>query len=193
MEKWIVKYWPKRQILFWTVYSGFTLTVTSLHCRKFKKMKRMVIFIFCVLHFWKKVKVLVAQLCLTLQPHGISPGKNTGVGSHSLLQQIFPTQGSNPGLWHCRWIGKDYNFRGLHFVMENAWLSFGWTYQISLSWESYVTSLNINVSFFVGQILIEHLLCLRHWTRPAEAWPMQSLTSRDPQYLSVVGTFILPL
>ena len=27
-----------------------------------------------------------------------SPGKNTGVGSHSLLQGIFPTQGSNSGL-----------------------------------------------------------------------------------------------
>ena len=27
-----------------------------------------------------------------------SPGKNTGVGSYSLLQGIFPTQGSNPGL-----------------------------------------------------------------------------------------------
>ena len=32
-----------------------------------------------------------------------SPGKNTGVGSHSLLQ-IFPTQGSNPDLPHCRQI-----------------------------------------------------------------------------------------
>ena len=30
------------------------------------------------------------------------PGKNTGVGSHLLLQGIFPTQGSNPGLLHCR-------------------------------------------------------------------------------------------
>ena len=30
--------------------------------------------------------------------------KNTGVGSLSLLQGIFPTQGSNPGLPHCRWI-----------------------------------------------------------------------------------------
>ena len=29
------------------------------------------------------------------------PGKNTGVGSCSLLQGIFPTQGSNPGLLHC--------------------------------------------------------------------------------------------
>ena len=31
-----------------------------------------------------------------------SPGQNIGVGSLSLLQGIFPTQGSNPGLQHCR-------------------------------------------------------------------------------------------
>jgi len=31
-----------------------------------------------------------------------SPGQNTGVGSLSLLQGIFPTQGSNPSLPHCR-------------------------------------------------------------------------------------------
>ena len=34
--------------------------------------------------------------------HGDSPGKNTGVGGHSLLQGIFPRQGWNPG--HCRQI-----------------------------------------------------------------------------------------
>ena len=44
-----------------------------------------------------------------LQPHGLyspwnSLGQNTGVGSLSLLQGIFPTQGLNPGLLHCRWI-----------------------------------------------------------------------------------------
>ena len=31
-----------------------------------------------------------------------SPGKNTEVGSHSLLQVVFATQGSNLGLLHCR-------------------------------------------------------------------------------------------
>ena len=36
--------------------------------------------------------------------HGDSPGKNTGVGYHALLQGIFPSQGSNPCLPHCRWI-----------------------------------------------------------------------------------------
>ena len=43
----------------------------------------------------------------SLQSHGLhspwsSPGHNTGVGSLSLLQGIFPTQGSNPGLPRCR-------------------------------------------------------------------------------------------
>ena len=33
-----------------------------------------------------------------------SPGKNTGVGCHFLLQGIFQTQESNPGLLHCRQI-----------------------------------------------------------------------------------------
>ena len=36
--------------------------------------------------------------------HGIFPGKNTGVGCHFLLQGVFPTQGLNLGLLHCRWI-----------------------------------------------------------------------------------------
>ena len=43
----------------------------------------------------------------SLQPHGLSAefsSQNTGVGSLSLLQGIFPTQGSNPGLLYCRWI-----------------------------------------------------------------------------------------
>ena len=36
--------------------------------------------------------------------HEASPGKNTGVGCPALFQGIFPTQGSNPGLLHCRQI-----------------------------------------------------------------------------------------
>ena len=51
----------------------------------------------------KKVKVKVAQLCGTLcDPTGWnSPGHNTGVGSLSLLQGIFPIQGSDPDLLPC--------------------------------------------------------------------------------------------
>ena len=48
-------------------------------------------------------------MSISLQPRGLyspwnSPGKNTRVGSLSLLQGIFLTQGLNPGLPHCRWI-----------------------------------------------------------------------------------------
>ena len=49
----------------------------------------------------EKVKVKVTQWCPTLWPRGLysqwnSPGQNTGVGSHSLLQGMFPTQGLKP-------------------------------------------------------------------------------------------------
>ena len=56
-----------------------------------------------------KVKVLAAQSCQTLCNPMVcpcnSPGKNTGVGRHSLLQEgIFPTKGLNLGLLHFRQI-----------------------------------------------------------------------------------------
>ena len=43
----------------------------------------------------------------SLRPHGSpwnSPGQNTGVGDFSLLQEIFPAQGLDQGLPHCRQI-----------------------------------------------------------------------------------------
>jgi len=54
----------------------------------------------------------------SLQPHGVydpwsSPGQNSGVGSLSLLQGIFPTQGLNPGLPHSR--------RILYQLSHNFW------------------------------------------------------------------------
>ena len=50
----------------------------------------------------------------SLRPHGLySPWNSpTGVGSLSLLQEIFPTQGSNSGLPHCRWILYQLNHKG---------------------------------------------------------------------------------
>ena len=52
------------------------------------------------------VNFSVVSLCnpMAMEVHGIFPGKNTGVGSHFLLQKLFLTQGSNPGLLHCRQI-----------------------------------------------------------------------------------------
>ena len=53
----------------------------------------------------------------SLWPHKLcspwnSPGQNTGVGSLSLLQGIFPTQGLNPGLLYCRQILHQLNHKG---------------------------------------------------------------------------------
>ena len=53
----------------------------------------------------------------SLWPHGVyspwnSPGQNTEVGSLSLLQGIFPTEGSNPRLPHCRQILYQLNHTG---------------------------------------------------------------------------------
>ena len=59
----------------------------------------------------------------SLQPHGLyspwnSPGQNTRVGSRSLLQGIFPTQGSNSGLPHCRWILYQLSHQGSPRILD---------------------------------------------------------------------------
>ena len=91
---------------------------------------------YCSLHLSCYIKVLVvcvlcvvAQLCLTLcnpmecNPqgsfvHGDSQGKNTGVGFHALLQEIFPTKGLNPGLLHCRWILYQLSHQGSPLLLK---------------------------------------------------------------------------
>ena len=71
---------------------------------------------------WSCYVVMDSVMSIFLRSHGLypvrllcpwdSPGKNTGVGCHSLLQGIFQTQGSNPGL-HCReilyWLSQQGN------------------------------------------------------------------------------------
>ena len=75
----------------------------------------------------------VPQLCLTLcdsmdyTVHGIysswnSPGQNTRVGSLSLLQGIYPTQGSNPGFLHCRQILYQLSHKGRPRILE--WVAY---------------------------------------------------------------------
>ena len=63
----------------------------------------------------------------SLQSHGLysprnSPGQNTGVGSLSLLQGIFPTQGWNPVLPHCRQILYQLSHKGSSRILE--WVNY---------------------------------------------------------------------
>ena len=79
------------------------------------------------------VLCLVAQICPTLYDpmdcspsgssvHGVSLGKNTGVGCHALLQGIFPIQGWNPGILHCRPILYCLSCQGSPRILE--WIAY---------------------------------------------------------------------
>ena len=73
---------------------------------------------------WSERRSVVSD---SLWPHGLyslwnSPGQNTGVGSLSLLQGIFPTQGSNPGLLHCRQIHYQLSHSGSPRILE--WVAY---------------------------------------------------------------------
>ena len=64
----------------------------------------------------------------SLRLHGVyhpwnSPGQNTRVGSLSLLQGIFPTQGLNPGLPHCRWILYQLSHKGSPKILSHSVMS----------------------------------------------------------------------
>ena len=73
-----------------------------------------------IYHVFYSMKVKVKSCSVmsnSLRPHGVygswnSPGQNTGVDSLSLLWGIFPTQESNQGLLHCRWILDQLSYEG---------------------------------------------------------------------------------
>ena len=86
----------------------------------------------------------VPQSCLTLWPHGLynpwnSPRQNTGVGSLSLLEGLFPTRGSKSGLQHCRWIFTSWVIRegsSMHwFSFLPPFLLFWANYWYRCQWE----------------------------------------------------------
>ena len=86
------------------------------------------------------MKVKATQLWPTLQPvdytvHRILQARS-GVGSHSLLQEIFPTQGSNPDLPHCRQILYQLSYQGSSRLL--AWVAYSFSRASSWSrnWSS---------------------------------------------------------
>ena len=110
----------------------------------------------------------------SLQPHGLyspwnSPGQNTGVDSLSLLQGIFPTQGSNPGLLHCRWILYQLNHKRSPRILE--WVAYPFSRGSSRSRNQTGISC-IAVRFFTNWAVREACIArqiLNHWTTK-EAW-----------------------
>ena len=103
-------------------------------CNKIMKTIPQYILLY-VFFFWKWSCSVVSD---SLRPHGLYPtrfhrqwdfpGTNTGVGCHFLLQEIFPTQGLNPGLPHCRQMllpseppGKSPGIFFLKCSLNNLW------------------------------------------------------------------------
>ena len=79
---------------------------------------------FCTAKKWSESCSVVSD---PLWPHGLfspwnSPNQNTGVRSLSLLQGIFPTQGSNPGPPHCRQILYQLSHQGSPRILE--WVAY---------------------------------------------------------------------
>ena len=90
-------------------------------------------------HFFPLLNMCWARLSRSvmsesLRPHGLHParllcpwdfpGKNTGVGCHSLPHGVFPTQGSNPGLPHCRQVLHQLSHEGSPLLNISCWKEF---------------------------------------------------------------------
>ena len=74
---------------------------------------------------WKKKSESPSVMSDSLRPYWLyspwnSLGQNTGVDSLFLLQGIFPTQGLNPGLPHCRWILYQLSHKGSPRILERV-------------------------------------------------------------------------
>ena len=98
-------YWPSAFPPWKSIYS-ILLLIFELDCLFLCCWVVCVIYIYVV---YTKLSESCSVMSNSLEPHGLyspwnSPGQNTRVGSFSLLQGIFPTQGSNQGLVHCKLI-----------------------------------------------------------------------------------------
>ena len=100
--------------------------------------------------------------CQLLCP-GNSPGNNTAMGSHSLLQRIFLTQGLNLGLLHCRQIlyhlshNLSISKHSIKFLFEMKYFIFWWDLT-SLFLESYTNGERLNWRKYSLCLVIQ--LCL---------------------------------
>ena len=94
----------------------------------------------------------------SLRPHGLrspcnSPGQDTRVGGLSLLQGIFPTQGSNPSLPHCRQVLYQLSHKGspIFFLTQAKFRKPG---------KNFTNFMELPTCFYVMSILSSFLMSL---------------------------------
>ena len=133
--------------------------------------------------FWSNESEGCSVMSNFLQPHGLpssrkSPCQNTGVGGHSLLQWIFPTQGLNPGLPHCKLILYQLSHQGSPRILE--WGAYPFS-RGSFQSRNRTGVSCISGGFFTSwatrEVNIQPLLEIHTW------WPMSILSSVYPPSL----------
>ena len=112
-----------------------------------------------------------------------SPAQNTGVGSLFLLQGIFPTQESNPGFLHCRWILYQLSCQGspLSFLSSSQKLTEFWP---PLP-EANPLPLTVFISSFLRPPPVTRTLLCKHLLGQEPALPVTS-----PKVLHVTSSSI---
>ena len=100
----------------------------------------------------------VVQLCLTLctSMDYTVHGQHTEVGSHSLFQGIFPTQGSNSNLLQCRWILYQLSQKWSPRILEWVAYSFSSGSSWSRNWTGFPC---IEGTFFTSWAIREAIIC----------------------------------
>ena len=111
----LMRYLTTKSLHFFSTHSTHTIPLTHKHRQPQPQ------------HTYHNITLTPLHACSvvsnSLRHHGLyspwnSPGQNTGVGGLSLLQGIFPTQESNPGLPHCRLILCQLSHKGIPRILE---------------------------------------------------------------------------
>ena len=124
----------------------------------------------------------------SLWPHGqynpwSSLGQNTRVGSLSLLQWIFPTQRSNPGLLHCRQILYQLSNQGSPRILELV----AYPFSSGSSWSRNRTGGLLHCRWILYQLSYEGNPYMQSTSFKMLGWLKLKLESRLPGEISITS------
>ena len=112
----------------WDIRSSYNIIIIIPQIVNNTAEQTLINFVFtCIMHIFCKYLITVLNIksainyfsqwkWKSLSHVQLSPDQNTGVCSLSLLKVIFPVQGSNPSLLHCRWILYQLSYQGSPFI-----------------------------------------------------------------------------